>query len=543
MAPPGNNPAEQGFSDLLRRQQGDQVARLGEEYGGLEGFKSEVFGAPNTTQNPFARNMWERLQAMPGYEREEAEVMLLMRRKAEEIFAVMRKKLEAQNENAEETRKKLAALDAYLRTIGVVGEAVKMQSSPYVEEGAVRRGSAEVLESDEAVMLRRFSEYLSALDVEELINMVLEDQRYINMLIENGSAEHEPIDKHDLSRLRRFILGMPEKLEDGTNGKEKSENRKLTEVTLWLEIVRSLSVTEKRNLAGTFLNEGTAKEAEDFIFACVIGGVMSREDVLHIYGEEEFARKLGPDFPKRLDSAVDMRKDAQKGMAAAVDRVENVYVQNFANHFITFNNLVMGRIAEIGVLTAGVNLILDVSERYSRRGEADRKEGRAEAVVKGIRDAGKNWRFWLGVGEAVGGSHFVWPWVGNAIRAPSGDEKETVARSGREKYVRDELRAHPAMDEYFLDHYDAYLATADPNKNPKQKNGKPRASFDLYPGDVEMTDEQAGKLGYRNASAAIAAIHGLFTVCANGLKQENAVKLERYLAENVWEAPDPHKHA
>lgn len=521
-------------------QRDQEAARSGEEYGRLEGFRSEVFAAPSTTQNPFARNVWERLQAMPGYEREEAQVMLLLRRKADELFAVMRKKLEAQGLNAVETEKNLAALDAYLRTIGIVGEAVKMQNSPYAADGATRRGSAEVLESDEAVLLRRFSEYIGSLDTEELINMVLEDQRYINMLIESRLAGHESFDKHDLKALRRFILGMPEELDDRTYGKERSENRKITEVTLWLEIVRSLSLTEKRNLVGTFLNEGTAKEAEDFIFACVIGGIMSREDVLHMYGEEEFARKLGTDFPKKLDEALAMRKDAQKSMAAAVDRVEHVYIQNFANHFVTFNNLVMGRIAEIGVLTAGVNLILDVADRISRRKETDRNESIPKAVALGVRDTLANGRFWLGVGEAVGGSHFVWPWVGNAIRAPSGDEKEAMARSSQETYVRDELRAHPAMDEYFLDHYDAYLSMADPNKNPKQKNGKARTSFDLYPGDVEMTDEQAGKLGYHNASAAIAAIHELFTICANGLKQENSVKLERYLAENVWEAPDPH---
>jgi hypothetical protein len=35
----------------------------------------------------------------------------------------------------------------------------------------------------------------------------------------------------------------------------------------------------------------------------------------------------------------------------------------------------------------------------------------------------------------------------------------------------------------------------------------------------------------------------MFGICAKVLKQENSVKLERYLAENVWEAPDPHRHA
>lgn len=544
MPPPGQNP-EQQLAKVQAAQRGQQTDRVGEEHSRLEGFRG-VFAAPDSTQNPFARNVWERLQAMPGYEKEEAQIMFLLSQKANEIFAVMRKKLEAQAATEEQTRDRLDALDAYLRTIGIVGQAVKMQRSPYVEEGAVRRASAEVLEVDEAVLLRRFAEYLNSIDVEELINMVLEDQRYIDILIENQSAQHEPLDQHDLTRLRRFILGMPEKLDDGTEGKEKSENRKITEVTLWLEIVRSLSLTEKRNLVGTFLNEGTVQQAEDFVFACVIGGVISREDVLsHMYGEEEFARKLGPDFPKKLDEAVAMREGAKKSMAAAVDRVEHVYIQNFANHFLTFNNLVMGRVAELGVLTAGVNLILDVQERIGRRKETNRNESIPKAIALGIRDTVANGRFWLGIGEALLGSNFVYPWIGSAIRAPSADEKEARGLYQEREFLRAEIQTHPEVEDYFVDHYDDYLTIAARNfhnENPKQKKGEKRGSFDLYPGDIEMTEEQAGKLGYRNAAAAIAAFHRMFKIAAKDLKLGNSMKLERYLAENVWEAPDQHRH-
>lgn len=538
--PPPSNP-EQDFKKVQAASKDQQATNLGEDYANLAGFQKEVFHEPDSTQNPFARNVWERLQAIPGYEREEAEIMLLMRRKATEMFAVMRKKLEAQAATEEKTHEKLDALDAYLRTIGVVGESVKMQTSSSVAEGMPVKSGDEVLDSTEAVMLRKFANYLSEIDVEETINMVLEDQPYIDVLMQNRSANAKPLDDHQRSHLRRFILGLPE---DG--GKERSENRKMTEATLWLEIVRSLGLIDKRNLVGTFLNEGTVAETEDFISACIIGGVLTREEAMHIYGEGEFARKLGPDFPKKIDGAMEARKDAQKNMAAAVDRVEHVYVDNFANKYLTFNNFVLERIADLGVMTAGLNFILNVADRVRRRAEPGRKEGLAEAIVKGGRDAMKDKYLWFGVAEVGVGTEAMLHWMGSAIRAPSGEEKEATGRSHEEGLFKDHMHDHPEMSEYFRDHYDEYLATANQNlhnENPKQGKEERRGSFDLYPGDIAMTDEQAGKLGYANATEALGAIHRMFNISTKVLKLENSVKLEQYLAQNIWEAPDPHQQA
>ncbi|GEM_PF-6435259 len=537
MATPDN--PQQQFADMQGRSRDQQATNLGEEYARLAGFRAEVFDAPQSTQSPYARNVWERLQAIPGYEREEAEIMLLMRRKAEELFAAMRKKLEAQAATEEKTRDRLNALDAYLRTIGIVGESLKMQTSPDAAPGSSVRGGEEVLDSNEAVLLRKFANYLSKIDVEETINMVLEDQPYIDILIQNRSPDAQSLTDHQRSHLRRFVLGLPE---DG--GKEKSGDRLMTEATLWLEIVRSLTLTDKRSLVATFLNEGTVAETEDFISACIIGGVMTREEVMHMYGEEEFARKFGPDFSKKIDLAMKGRVDAQKNMGKEVDRVENLYVDNFASHFVTFNNLIMGRVAELGVLTTGLNFILDVADRVRRRKESGRNEGLGEAIVKGGRDAIKNKWFWFGVGEMAVGTNAVYPWIGSAIRAPSGEEKEATGHAQETEFFRDHMLAHPNMDEYFVDHYGEYLEVANKNlrnENPKQGREERRGSFDLYPGDIEMTDEQAGKLGYASATEALGAIHRMFKIAAKNLNLENSVKLERYLAENVWPAPDPHK--
>jgi hypothetical protein len=554
-------------AELQTRAREQQLGEKRADYTKMEELERLLFGEPNTPEGSFVRTAWQRLQEKKGYTLEKQRLMLTMRQTADKIFAAMRKRIDAQGATQKETREKLDALDAYLQTVGGLGQALKVQKSPYLTpgEGGVQ-STRDTMETEELLVLSRVAEYFQKLDVEELINMILEDQVYITMLVELHNVEGsdkaivdylpqgyrfieidkgkdgKPIGKldpenkdhyrHNLKHLREFILGKPEE-----GGKAKSGQRRMAETSLWLGIIRVMDFRQKHDLVETFLTEGTAKEAEDFITACVLAGVMSKEDVVHMAGEaktdpESPFKKLSPDIEKKVDRALASRARTQEQMQSVIDQTENIYIQNAANHYITFNNLVMGRVAEFGALTVVLNVILDVADRYRRRTETGREEGRAEAIAKGFADALKNRWVWVGAGAATTfgskvftGSYTAWARA-LALRE-SKEEKEQTGRTREISFLREQIGNHPELDEYFLQHYDEYLEIA-------RKRERETGTFDLQPGDVKLKPEEAGKLGYESAEAGTAVICRMFSISAKVFQQENEINLAKFFADNIY---------
>lgn len=509
----------------------------------LKLIEEELFSAPKTPEQNLARQQWEHLQSKQGYREEKEKIMQLMRYAGEKIFVAMGRRLQGQAATLENAQREINALDAYIQKMRIMGQTIKMIESPYASRDRVV-ASEDVLETSEAIRLRKFAEFLNSLDVEELINMVTEDQTYITMLLQESNpqqAEHfgprklDPSDankdyRHHLEHLRRFILGKPEKDESGGEKKEKSQNRLLAETVLWLELVRRLDAVQRRDLVKLFIKSGPLKEAEDFISACCMAGVMTTMEVQDMHFENLTKDEK---FWRDLQQTVDEKKVIQDQMKQAVDRVENFYTDNFVNQYVTFDNIVMGRVAEIGVLTAGLNAILDIADRWRRRGE--RGEKGAEALMRGVGDALKNRNFWIGVGEIAVSTDYVYPWIRSAISAPSREAKETLVHHEEKKFLQDAVLNHPGLGGYFLNHYEGYLSLARQHELGEDLPKDMKASFDLLPDDVELTEQEAGQFGYRNKNEARAAMLRMFGICGKTLKKENLEQLREFFDREIYE--------
>lgn len=576
--------------DLHGRAVERQIGDVRGRFTSMEEIKRILFGAPGSA----AQEVWEKAEQSRSKERYRVERERLlhdMKKAAEGIFAAMKKRLEAQAATQQETRDKLQALDAYLRTVGVVGQAVKMQKSPYMPltgEAGVQ-SSKDFMETEELVTLSRFSEYLAALNVDELIDMVLEDQAYITMLTELHNVEGSnkamldflpkaegknlelvdvdydkdgkriakldpanPKYQHNLQHLCRFILGKPEE-----GGKEKSKTRRKAETPMWLEIVRSMDFRQKRDLAATVIAEGTIEQTDDFFSACLVAGVMSKEDAIAMKGETEKDKespfiKLPEDFEKRVDIALAARKDLQAAMEDAVDQIENVRPGNFLMKYGTFNNFVLSRVAEFGALTVVLNVFLDICDRYRRRTEPGRNEGRIEALAKGGVDALQNWRTWAGAGAIGAAVYGISPGtVEDMLSGESRESKEKRAESEQMEFLRAEIQGHPELDKYFLDHYDEYVEIARRNEAEKGK-------FALYPGDIKVELDKAVELGYskkkdvkemtdaekRDAvETATAVMLRLFMICAGEFRQSSSEQLAVFFEKHNVYSHFEHQHA
>ncbi len=194
-----------------------------------------------------------------------------------------------------------------------------------------------------------------------------------------------------------------------------------------------------------------------------------------------------------------------------------------------------------GFLTASLNLILDVADRYRRRLEPGRKEGMVEAGVKGVADALKNPWFYAGVGAMAGATEVIYPWMKSAMLSPSDLEEKKVAEYKGVKFLHESIGdypggKHPGLADYFLNNYDGFFASA--NKNYGEKG-----EFDLLPGDIKISEENANRMGF-SESEAKGAIIRMFDWCAKFLKAsgggdlDTSEKVAKFFDKRVYMQPE-----
>lgn len=531
----------------------------------------EVMGFLGPQDNPvneFARKAWERNQQNEGYTTMLQRIKLALSNKAREVFNAMGEYCRKRGRTVEETAKHLEALDAYLRMTGAITQSVKMVESPYSEHAPRRqpRAGMEILETNEAVMLSHFADALEMLKTDELLDMIVEDQKYITMLIEqhwqmgkgigdfdpntaeghyelvdvdtvpvldaDGNPEKnpdetfkiKPIEKLNPANpkylanqraLRDFILGKKENTERYPEARERSEMRKSAERVLWLNIVRNMNYEQKEDLVRAFLEPGTkqsTEEAKDFIDSCIISGVLTRDDAAKMYSRGAISRRFGPDYPEHLTAAVSARKEAKDRMAKAVRNLENPKIPSAIANFLQFDKFAVSRLIDFGFLTALINTVMDISEglNESERGVKGRIVGFGKGILKAASD---RWVL-FGLGELAVGTDYVVPWIKSAVYAPSGDEREHKQMYQEAQMIRGELTGHPAMARYFASQFTALKTLAERNET----NGK---SKELYPGDVKISEQQAHDMGYPNAEIASAAVQRIFKICTKDLKDRN----------------------
>lgn len=532
------------------------------QYGEMQEIENLLFGEPGGAQESLARQAWTRLRNLEGYTKAQERVMQSMKNAAQKILDATAKNLLAKGKTVEESRMAREALNKYLRTVGVLGQAQKVVKTPYVStgmSGSQLESTHEVMESTELAELERFTDFLNNLDMQELVDMILEDQEYVEMLLEEinadghyavadivpirepGQPENEKptspfsAGKSDLNqpentrnanyqKLISFIMG-----ETPAGKKEKSESRRSAEAVLWAQIVRAMSFDQKEFLLRTMTYERGAAVARDAMEGFLIAGCLSAAEIeLYRQNEDEDELAHGVIMPKTVTdeflkktvpAAVKERSEYEVALKQAARDIENPQIRSAAMYFGTMNKFLWSRLIDFGFLTSGINLTLSVTQRYSERKKHG--EGRLKALAKGVGEGLKNKWFWFGVGEMAAGTNGVYPWIRSALLAPGSNERQRVAQYTETVFFNGEAKAHPGAADYLFKNYEDLLELASKNKtntNPKQKEGEERGTDELYVGDIELTAKQAGQMGYRNVVEAEVSLLRMFNVAKNILK-------------------------
>lgn len=461
------------------------------------------------------------------------------------------------------TQKNLAALQASETVYKTVAELARIQNSPYSE-----KPEEEILDTKELVRLRASYAALERLNTEEWVDTMAEDAEFIDALkelrtgvpIEKGGSvflDREKLNgqeyKRQLEHLVNFILGRPEPEHDS---KEKSNDRQQFEVFLWVEIVKRLDLTQKSDLVQTFLERESADAAKKFIGQMIVAGAMTRIEVTEMLKDDErgekFTKAFGPDFDDYLKGAAIARTETMDAADEYARQIERPQIQNAAAYFFTFDKAIAETVGRLGALTSVLGGLTNIFTAIKNKKPG---EGWGETIGKGFKDALTDPYVVGGAAVAYVGSNIVWPYGKEMINAPGGAEKELLEKHGEAKYVADIARNRHEIMEPLLDRYDDFLVIAKKNLDEGKTDpltGKKKYSFDVWPDDIKLTDEEAGKMGCRNVDEAKALMIRLFGSCSKVLKLkgdekiDSAEKLQTYLNENIYEETEhdlSHQHS
>lgn len=555
-----------------------------------------LFGQPGE-EGRLAREFWERVtNTEKGYPLEVKRIMLGLQKSAGKLFQAMAKDIRERGAITEGNHQKLRNLNEFVRMVQSVGESVKMRETPYIVKGAAGpKSKTEVMQHEELVFFSKFAEQLEHLDPEEMIAMVAENRLFTDMLLQlqwkrtgakpETEVIHEkdekgnpilmldrknPDYKHSLEHLRRFILGKPTPM-SGEKPKEKSEQRRLAELPLWIEIVRNMDFFQKRDLVAQFMQAGTPAEGEEFVLTCVQAGIMAKYEAQELYHEGKhweaahveavdsekrkynypvLFSKFSKGFPKSVAGAVEKQKEYKEDADEAIRQMREGSPGNFLNENITFDNLIMSRVIDWGVITATANVFFDICDRVRQRKE--RGESMGTALAKGLGDTLTNWRTHAGFAAALGGIDYVFGGElhKGLLYGQTSAEKEALAQDENIKKLRDLSDGHRDVDLFFISNFEKLQRKA--AKNGEEGHIDPVTGEKLYlailyPDDVEVSDSKAAHMGFSGESAdgkelsakakAQNAVVEMFRICTQNFADKeinNKQKLAKFFEENVY---------
>lgn len=446
------------------------------------------------------------------------------------------------------TQKDLTALSASAEVYKTAAELARMQNNPYSE-----KPEEEVLETKELVRLRSSYACLERLNTEEWVDTMVEDAEFTDMLQEAQKNALIDLGDQELEHLMNFILGRPEPEHDAEQRlglKEKSGDRQQFEVFLWVEIVKRLDFRQKIDLVETFLEQEGADAAKKFIAQAIVAGAMNRLEVTEMLKDDkrgaDIAAKFGQnfqDFDDYLKGAAIAKGDVADAADNYAKRIERPQIQNAAAYFFTFDKMIGETVGRLGALTAVLGGLTDVLTAVRDKKPND---SWGATITKGFKDALTDPYVIGGAATAYIGSNIVWPYGKEMINKPGGAEKELLEKHGEEKYLTDIAKNRHEVMDALVPRYDDFLAIAKKNLDDGKTgpDGKKRYSSDIWPDDIRLTDEEAGKMGCRNTNEAKVLLIRLFGACSKVLrlkgdeKIDSAQKLKAYLSEH-----DPsHKH-
>ncbi|MEK7529228.1 MAG: hypothetical protein AAB592_05670 [Patescibacteria group bacterium] len=449
-----------------------------------------------------AKNAWDMLELTPRYVARRDEVKTILSNTARRVFDAVGKRMEKAGRVHEKTLEQLKALDTLVRETVTVGQTMKMETSPYASESG-----KDVMDDKEILQFISYIRRIEDLSEEEMVEMVVDSNPFARMLAQMRGLDTTEAPMLDQANpdYAKHIRGLRDFIWD--RNKEKSDGRKHTEATLWGRIIQEMSKEQREDLIVSFSEEGPegAREGQEMLKRAVANGVLSYTDVLaltnELWGEVDDDGKVvregsagfhvedSAKFKKDLEQARDESHDMQKLRDDMGDIMQRTFSGNAANHYLSFNNVIWSRVADLGVLTAFMNAVVTLS--------AEMKDapagigGKVQGLVNTVSKLSRNKYFYLGLAEvAVALDQVGDGWLRKKfLYSPSKTEKEVSENMAGEKRIRNIVTAYPGVHKYLADHYDDLYATATRNEN-----GGGRV-FELKYSDVKFTDAEYSSFG------------------------------------------------
>lgn len=536
MATPGESKSGLGgpaAEHLHNLQDTQQRAALREKYTSA----AEIERAFASPDGGMARDAWERMKFNNEWaDKQRHDIVDMVRELKGKLFDAVVKRIDAKRATAEETDNQLRALDDY---IALSANNVKMQESPYGE-----RPKDETFQSKELLALRQFFEGMKQIDTDELVDMVADDQPYIDMLIQErdtestgklpGGAldENDPLDKdqkkylRNMEKLVKFITG---KMPWEERREKKSDFRKMSERTLWQEIIRGMDWEQRRGLVEAFLTFSSVDETKTFISRCIIAGTMTRHDLQKMYEKKGIFEKLGPDFEQYLQTSVAAKEYVGQQVQQIVESGEMKHEENAALYFLTFNKMGAETIGRAAAISAVLNGVLRIADKISARPHG---QSWVTAAGKGLQDAVTDKFVWGGATVAAVMANVIHPYMKDLAYGPSTEENDRLARFQENNFLKEQANNHFELMTYFVQNYNAL------HKRAEATVGEHSGTLDVSLDDVKLVARQTGhplesmQFGYHSEDLAAAGIIRMFGSCSRLFELENATKLKKYLKDN-----------
>lgn len=537
---------------------------------------NQMFGGlidPGDSAGEMLRSAIDRLKT-DEYLKQAERVRILLSQQWSRIVDMLVEKAKDEAKIHGDTRKELDDLGRKLEDYKISFETYALNFKGLHTPYADQNGKGDTFDTEELVEFEKWAQSLRGLNPAELIDMLNQNTVFENtLLVLQNRGEEKKYDKESfktvdflnpkaVEHFMEFILGN-DRDEKGEKI-EKSRFRTQTEYMLWMEIVRRLGYEEKKTLVLTFLEKKGAQTTKEFIARCMMGGLMTRVEFMHMYKEnkDKFA-VLGPEnqFDEFLKAAAVEKEKTDAQLKDYAKQIQTPQLRSFVTDLFQFNKLGIETVARCGAITAVLNTALNIVDRWN---EKKTGESGVAAILLGVTDSLHDPYVLGGTAAAIAGYDYVIPggFVRDWVNAPDKGEIERLARNRDYRYLQGTRENRHEVMDWFVDHYEDLKFTAKDRlgqnvRNPRTGKDSVREGEDLYPEDlvgekapeeIRITAAEAKKMGYDTPEQAMVPMIRMFNICTRVFSErkiDTQNKLEDFLKmEAMIYDKEPHgKHA
>lgn len=494
---------------------------------------------PGETASALLRTAIDRMKT-DEYLKQVERVRILFSQQWTRIVDLLVEKAKAKAKIHADTQGELKKLEDYLLSFEAYALTFKGRNNPYGEK-------EDTFDVTELVEFEKWAQSLRGLNPAELIDTLEQNERVENTLLflmdEKYADKFEDfnyLDFHNpehVEHLMEFILGKGSKTKEGKEV-EKSRFRVQTEYMLWMEIVRRLDFGQKEKLILTFLEKKGAQTTKEFIARCIVGGLITRVELEHMYMDERYKDKFAAlgaknEFEEFIKAAAVEKERVDAQLKDYAKQIETPQLRSFVADLFSFPKLTIETFARCGLITAVLNSALCIVDRWNARKE---KESMIGAVLLGTIDAAHDPYVLGGTAAALAGYDYITPggFLRDWVNSPDAAEIEHLARNRDYKYLREMQQNRHEVTNWFVDHYEDLRFTAKDRlgkkaRNPRTGETEVRKGEDIYPEDligkdapekIRITAQEAKNMGYDSPEQAMIPMIRMFNICTKVFAEE-----------------------